>query len=92
MGKREVRSIGIIVIPLIANILACFLGLVFVCLDGVFLIFYNRQNNLASDPDTLGTKMVLVAHSDIPLRDFNGPDECPAPHLCMEPRKYKPRT
>ena len=89
MGNREVRSIGIVVVPLIAHILAGFLGLVVVCLGGVFLISYNRQNNLASDPDTLGTKMALVAHSETLLRDFNGTDECPAPHLCMEPRTYK---
>jgi hypothetical protein len=89
VGNRVVRSIGIVVVPLIAHILAGFLGLVVVCLGGVFLISYNRQNNLASDPDTLGTKMALVAHSETLLRDFNGTDECPAPHLCMEPRKYK---
>jgi len=89
VGKRVVRSIGIVVVPLIAHILAGFLGLVVVCLGGVFLISYNRQNNLASDPDTLGTKMALVAHSEKLLRDFNGTDECPAPHLCMEPRIYK---
>jgi len=89
VGNRAVRSIGIVVIPLIAHILAGFLGLVVVCLGGVFLISYNRQNNLASDPDTLGTKMALVAHSETLLRDFNGTDECPAPDLCMEPRKYK---
>ena len=89
VGKRVVTSIGIVVVPLIAHILAGFLGLVFVCLGGVFFISHNRQNNLASDPDTLGTKMALVAHSETLLRDFNGTDECPDPHLCMEPRKYK---
>ena len=89
VGKRVVTSIGIIVVPLIAHILAGFLGLVVVCLGGVFLISYNRQNNLASDPDSLGTKMALVAHSETLLGDFNGTDECPAPNLCMEPRKYK---
>jgi len=89
VGKRKVRSIGIVVVPLIAHILAGFLGLVFICLGGVFLSSYNRQNNLASDPDTLGMKMALIAHSDTLLRDFNGADECPAPHLCMEPRKYR---
>jgi len=89
VGKRVVRSIGIVVVPLIAHILTGFLGLVVVCLGGVFLISYNRQNNLASDPDTLGTKMALVAHSETLLRDFNGTDECPAPDLCIEPRKYK---
>ena len=89
VGNRIVNSIGIVVVPLIAHILAGFLGLVVVCLGGVFLISYNRQNNLASDPDTLGTKMALVAHSETLLRDFNGTDECPAPHLCMEPKKYK---
>ena len=89
IGKRAVRSIGIVVVPLIAHILAGFLGLVVVCLGGVFLTSHNRQNNLASDPDSLGTKMALVAHSESLLRDFNGIDECPAPHLCMEPRKYK---
>ena len=89
VGKRVVRSIGIVVIPLIAHLLARFLGLVVVCLGGVFLISYNRQNNLASDPDTLGTKMALVARSEALLRDFNGTDECPAPDLSIQPRKYK---
>ena len=89
VGKRGVRSIGIVVVPLVAHLLAGFLGLVVVCLGGVFLVCYNRQNNLAGDPDTLGTKMALIAHSEVLLRDFNGTDECPDPHLCMEPRKYK---
>ena len=89
VGNRAVRSIGIVVVPLIAHILASFLGLVAICLCGVFFISYNRPNNLASDPDTLGTKMALVAQSEMLLRDFDGTDECPAPHLCMEPRKYK---
>ena len=89
VGKRVVTSIGIVVVPLIAHILAGFLGLVVVCLSGVFLVSYNRQNNLASDPDSLGTNMALVAHSETLLRDFSGADECPAPHLCIEPRKYK---
>ena len=88
VGNREVRSIGIVV-SLIAHILAGFLGLVVVCPGGVFIISYKRQNNLVSDPDTLGTKMALVAHSERLLRDFNGTDECPAPDLCVEPRKYK---
>ena len=89
VGNRVVRSVGIVVVPLIAHILAGFLGLVVICLCGVFLISYNRQNNLASDPDTLGTKMALVAQSKTLLRDFDGTDECPGPQLCMEPRKYK---
>ena len=89
VGKRVVTSIGIVVVPLIAHILAGFLGLVVVCLGGVFLASYNRQNNLASDPDSLGTIMALVAHSETILRDFSGTDECPAPHLSMEPKKYK---
>ena len=89
VGKRVVTSRGIVVVPLIAHILAGFLGLVVVCLGGVFLVSYDRQNNLASDPDSLGTKMALVAHSEKLLRDFNGTDECPAPDMCMEPRKYK---
>lgn len=38
VGKREVTSIGIVVIPIIAHILAGFLGLVVICLGGVFLI------------------------------------------------------
>ena len=33
--------------------------------------------------------MALVAHSETLLRHFNGTDECPDPHLCMELRKYK---
>ena len=89
VGNRAVTSIGIVVVPQFAHILAGFLGLVVICLGGVFLVSYNRQNNLASDPDTLGTKMALVAHSETLLRDFSGADECPAPDLCMEPRKYK---
>ena len=89
VGKRAVGSIGIVVVPLIAHLLAGFLGLVVVCLGGVFLISSNRQINLASDPDSLGTKMALVAHSETLLRDFNGTDECPAPDLCIEPRRYK---
>jgi len=89
VGKRGVTSIGIVVVPQFAHILAGFLGLVVICLGGVFLVSYNRQNNLASDPDSLGTKMALVAHSETLLRDFRGADECPAPDLCMEPRKYK---
>ena len=89
VGNRAVTSIGIVVVPLIGHIVAGFLGLVVICLGGVFLVSYNRQNNLASDPDTLGTNMALVAHSETLLRDFNGTDECPAPHLCMRPRKYK---
>ena len=91
VGNRAVRSVGIVVVPLIAHILAGFLGLVVVCLCGVFFVSYNRQNNLASDPDSLGTKMALAAQSEVLLRDFDGTDECPAPHLCMEPRKYKLR-
>ena len=89
MGNRAVRSIGIVVVPQIAHILAGLLGLVVVCIGGVFVVSYNRPNNLASDPDSLGTDMALVAHSETLLRDFKGADECPAPHLCMEPRKYK---
>ena len=89
VGKRVVTSTAIVVVPLIAHILAGFLGLVVVCLGGVFVVSYDRQNNLASDPDTLGTKMALVAHSEALLRDFNGTDECSAPDLCMEPRKYR---
>ena len=89
VGNRAVRSVGIVVVPQIAHILAGFLGLVVVCLCGVFFVSYNRQNNLASDPDTLGTKMALVAQSEVLLRNFDGTDECPAPHLCMEPKKYK---
>jgi len=89
MGKREVRSIWIVVVPLIAHILPGFLRLVVVCLGGVFLISYNRQNNLASDPDTLEKKMALVAQSQTLLTDFNGSEECPAPHSYMESSKYK---
>ena len=39
VGKRVVTSIGIVVVPLIVHILAGFLGLVFVCLGGVFLVY-----------------------------------------------------
>jgi len=72
--KRVVTSMGIVVISSIAHILAAFPGLVVVCLDGVFLVSYNRQNNLASHPDTLGTNMALVAHGKTLLRDFNSRD------------------
>ncbi|KAG0127965.1 hypothetical protein HOY82DRAFT_624030 [Tuber indicum] len=89
LGSRAVRSVGIVVVPLIAHILSYVLGVVAVCLCGVFVITYKRENNLASDPDTLGTKMALVACSKTLLRDFDGIDECPSPHLCMESRKYK---
>ncbi|PUU76811.1 hypothetical protein B9Z19DRAFT_1194474 [Tuber borchii] len=89
VGQRVVTNMGVVVVPLIAHILVGFLGLVVFCLGAVFFISGNRQNNLASDPDTLGTKMALVAHSEMLLRDFNGTDRCPAPDLCMKPRKYK---
>ena len=89
VGKRVVTSKGIVVVPLIAHILAGFLGLVVICIGGVFLVSHNRQNNLASDPDTLGTKIALVPHSETLLQEFNSTDECSAPDLCMEPRKYK---
>lgn len=49
VGKRVVKNIGIVVIPLIAHILAGFLGLAVVCLGGVFFVVYNRQNNLVGD-------------------------------------------
>jgi len=89
VGKRVVTSKGVVVVPLFADILAGFLGLVVICLGGVFLVTYNRQNNLASDPDSLGMNMALVVHSETLLRDFNSTDECPARHLCTEPRNYK---
>ena len=88
VGKRVVTSKESVIVPLIAHILSGFLGLVVVCLSGVFLVSYNRQNNLASDPDILGTKMALVAHSEL-LKDFNTTDVYPAPDVCMDPRKYK---
>ena len=65
------------------------MGLVSVCLGGVFLIPHNRQKNLASDLDTQRTKIALVANSEMLLGDFNSPDECPAPELCMELWIYK---
>ncbi|CUS11873.1 unnamed protein product [Tuber aestivum] len=92
VGNRLVRSLGIVVVPVIAHILAGFLGAAVVCLGGVLLISYSRQNNLASDPDALGAKMALVARSETLLRDFDGADECPAPHLCLEQRRYELAT
>ncbi|PUU73919.1 hypothetical protein B9Z19DRAFT_1196591 [Tuber borchii] len=89
VGKRVVTNIGIVVVPLIAHILVGFLGLVVFCLGGMLFFSYNRKNNLASDPDSLGTNMALVSHSETLLRDFSGTDECPAPDLCLKPRKYK---
>jgi len=89
VGKTIITSIGIAVVPLFAHMRVGFLGLVVVCLGGVFLVSYDRQNSIASDPDTRGTKMALIAHREILLRDFNSTDEFPAPNLCMEPRKYQ---
>jgi len=92
LGNREVTSIEIVVVPLIAHILVGLLGLIVVCIGRVFLASYNRQNNLASDPDILGTKMALVAPSVMLLRDCKGTNECSAPDLCMESRNYRLRT
>jgi len=69
VGQRVVTSIGVVVIPIVAHILAGLLELVVICLGGVVLLSYNQQNNLACDLDTLGTKMALVAHSETLLRD-----------------------
>lgn len=74
VGKRVVTSMGTVVISSIAHILAACRGLVVACPDGVFLVFYNRQNHLAGHPDTLGTIMALVAQSKTLLRDFNSRD------------------
>ena len=56
VGSRGVRSIGVVVVPQFAHLLAGYLGLVVACLGGGFLVSYNGQNNLASDLDTPGTK------------------------------------
>jgi len=89
VGKRVVTNIGIVVIPLIAHIPAGFLELVVVCLGGVFLVFFNRQNNLVGDLNTQEAMMALIAYRETLGRDFNSTDECPAPDLCMKSRKYK---
>ena len=92
LGNREVTSIEIVMVPLNAQIVAGLRGLIVVCIGRVFLGSYNRQNNLASDPDTLGTKMALVSPSEMLLRDFKGTDQCSAPDLCMQSRNYRRRT
>jgi len=74
VGKRVVTSMGIVVISSIGHILAAFPGLVVVCLDGVFLVSYNRQHNLASHPDTLGMNMALVTYRKTLLGNFNSRD------------------
>jgi len=87
VGNMVVRSIGIVVVPLIAHILAGFLELLVFCLSRVSLISYNRWNNPASSPDTLRANMALVANREALLRDFISRDECLAADLCMETRK-----
>ena len=88
-GTRTVRSDGIVVVPVVSHLLAGFLSAVAVCLAGVFFLSYNRHNNLRSDPDTLATKMSLVAQSPQLLGDFEGADNCPDIDGCIKRRRYK---
>ena len=88
-GTRIVRKEGVVVVTVIANLLSGFLSVVAVCLAAVFLLSYNRRNNLRSDPDTLATKMSLVAQSPQLLWDFEGTDICPDIRRCIKRRRYK---
>ena len=88
-GTSTVLKDGIVVVPEVAHLLAGFLSAVAVCLAGVFFLSYNRHNNLRSDPDTLATKMSLVAQSSQLLRDFDGADNCPDIDGCIKRRRYK---
>ena len=88
-GTRIVRKNGVFVVPGVAHLLAGFLSAVAVCLAGVFFLSYNRHNNLRSDPDTLATKMSLVAQSPQLLRDFDGAGNCPDIDGCIGRRRYK---
>ena len=88
-GTRTVRRDGIIVVSAIAHLLAGFLSAVAVCLAGVFFLSYNRHNNLRSDPDTLATKMSLVAQSPQLLRDFDGAGNYQDIDGCIKRRRYK---
>jgi len=42
VGQRVVTSIGVVVIPIVAQILVGFLGLVVICLGAVVLLSYNQ--------------------------------------------------
>ena len=88
-GTRIVRKEGVVVVPAVAHLLAGFLSVVAVCLAVVFSLSYDRRNNLRSDPDTLATKMSLVAQSPQLLRDFEGADNCPDIKRCIKRRRYK---
>ena len=88
-GTRIVLKDKIVVVPQVAHLLAGFLFAVAVCLAGVFFLSYNRHSNLRSDPDTLATKMSLVAQSPQLLRDFNGAGNRSDIDGCIKRRRYK---
>ena len=88
-GTRVVWKNGVVVVPAVAHLLGGFLAAVAGCLAGVFFLSYNRPSNLRSDPDTLATKMSLVAQSPQLLRDFEGADNCPDIGGCIKRRRYK---
>jgi hypothetical protein len=88
-GIRVVRSDGIVVVSTVAHLVAGFLAAVAACLIAVFLLSYKRHNSLSSDPDSLATKMSLVAESKMLLRDFEGSDNCPKPERCIQKRWYE---
>ena len=88
-GTRVIRKEGVVVVTVVAHLLAGFLSVVAVCLAAVFFLSYHRRNNLRSDPDSLATKMSLVAQSPQLLRDFEGTDNCPDIRRCIKRRRYK---
>ena len=88
-GTMIVRKDGVIVVTAVAHLLAGSLSVVAVCLAAVLFLSYHRLNNLRSDPDSLATKMSLVAQSPQLLRDFEGADNCPDIRRCIKRRRYK---
>ena len=88
-GTRVIRKEGVVVVTVVAHLLAGFLSVVAVCLAAVFFLSYHRRNNLRSDPDSLATKMSLVAQSPQLLRDFEGTENCPDIRGCIQRRRYK---
>ena len=91
-GSRITRRDGVIVVPEVAHLLTGFLSAVAVCLSGLLLLSYKRRINLHTDPDTLATKMSLVAQSQQLLQDFEGADNCPDIGKCIKRRQYKLRS
>ena len=88
-GMRVIRKEGVVVVTVVAHLLAGFLSVVAICLAAVFFLSYHRRNNLRSDPDSLATKMSLVAQSPQLLKDFEGTDDCPDIRRCIKRRRYK---